>query len=187
MVVCGARLYGFTDLVPGLFYVKTKFIHLMYFPLYPIATYIIFQEPEQRNGGGGGSRGLVSVEIPSSFKSQYLAWGRASLLFLTFYSGLASITVWLPDGWDEDQDKNQNEDNLYIPPFPRIMIAILFLVLSVSLWHLYYHKSFNNASHERATELCSLLDPATRSDLQHAVDSHFNLEASFQRPNDSFV
>ncbi len=37
MVVCGARLYGFTDLVPGLFYVKTKFIHLMYFPLYPIA------------------------------------------------------------------------------------------------------------------------------------------------------
>jgi hypothetical protein len=47
VIVYGQRLCGKVDRVPSLFYVSTRFFHVDYVPLFPVASYLIFEGSEQ--------------------------------------------------------------------------------------------------------------------------------------------
>jgi cytochrome c biogenesis protein CcdA len=72
MFVWGYRLFGRSDVIKGVGYVATEFLHASYFPLWPCRTYFIFQ---------GGTEG---VEIPLRFKSVFEVYLRAITLVVGF-------------------------------------------------------------------------------------------------------
>lgn len=84
IVIYGHRLYGKTDEVPGLFHVASRFLHLYYVPLIPVASYVVVDQD------GDDFRG---VKIPLSLKSILLGWFRAALVIL----GLIVIGMMLFD------------------------------------------------------------------------------------------
>ncbi|EJK66535.1 hypothetical protein THAOC_12542 [Thalassiosira oceanica] len=61
IIIWGTRMYGETDVVPGLFSVQTKFSHVNFLPCSPIQSYLVFQEQTSLRGR--------AVEIPMSKKS----------------------------------------------------------------------------------------------------------------------
>jgi hypothetical protein len=71
--IAGRGLYGRVDDVPGLFYVKTSFVHVYYVPLIPVGSYLIFEGTETDNGFQG-------VKIGFSLKSILATWLRAALV-----------------------------------------------------------------------------------------------------------
>jgi hypothetical protein len=79
VLIYGSNLFGKVDEVPGLFHVATKFDHVYYVPILPLKTYLVL-EREGRY-----------VQIRMSFKSVFLAWGRAVLLVTAFFSLCMSI------------------------------------------------------------------------------------------------
>src|SRR3989442_10481906 len=44
MGVFGTRLFGQADRVAGLFCVRTRFFHINFVPLIPLASYLVFEE-----------------------------------------------------------------------------------------------------------------------------------------------
>lgn len=75
MFFVGDHYCGKCDRVPGLFHVKTRFLHINWFPLVPRDSYLIMEQ-------GGGREG---VRIPMSFRSVLLAWVRAILVVTSIY------------------------------------------------------------------------------------------------------
>jgi len=71
--IYGHRLYGKTDELPGLFHVASRFIHIYYVPLIPVASYVVLDQD------GDHFRG---VKVPLSLKSILLGWFRAALVIL---------------------------------------------------------------------------------------------------------
>jgi hypothetical protein len=46
-VVYGTGLYGRVDVVPGLFYVATKFFHIFWIPILPLESHIVVEELDE--------------------------------------------------------------------------------------------------------------------------------------------
>ena len=46
-IVFGTRLYGRVDMVPGLFYVATRFFHICWIPIIPLGTQIVVGEDDK--------------------------------------------------------------------------------------------------------------------------------------------
>ena len=67
MILCGSRLLGKVDIVPGMFHVATQCWHINSIPLIPKKSYIVLHD------GENSSR---RVEIPLSLKSLCVAWMR---------------------------------------------------------------------------------------------------------------
>ncbi|HEX9603167.1 MAG TPA: hypothetical protein VF973_05390 [Myxococcales bacterium] len=72
MGVFGTRLFGQADRVPGLFCVRTRFFHVNFVPLVPLASYLVFEEK-----GGSGNRGVELKKL--RWNSVLLAWLRTPL------------------------------------------------------------------------------------------------------------
>jgi hypothetical protein len=72
MGVFGTRLFGQADRVPGLFCVRTKFFHVNFVPLIPLASYLVFEEK-----GRSGNRGIELKKL--RWNSVLLAWLRTPL------------------------------------------------------------------------------------------------------------
>jgi hypothetical protein len=69
LIIWGQRLYGKVDEVPGLFYVRTRFFHIYYIPLFPLQTFIVLAGSETGNGFKGKATSM-------SFKSVLFGWLR---------------------------------------------------------------------------------------------------------------
>ncbi len=80
MIVFGTHKYGWVDEVPGLGCVATSFIHVMYIPLIPTGSYLIFEEDED-----------MGISISLSMKSVLVAYVRAFLFWTFFISMLSSV------------------------------------------------------------------------------------------------
>jgi hypothetical protein len=63
MFIVGARLYGKVDALPGLFFVKTRFLHVYWIPVVPRESYLLL-DPKHSSEGHG-------VRIPLRWKSVY--------------------------------------------------------------------------------------------------------------------
>ena len=79
VIITGEKPYGTCDVVPDLFYVATIFFHFDYIPLVPLRSMLITRKQ-------GGT--YYGVQIPMSFKSVLLAWGRMG----TFFAG---VILWI--------------------------------------------------------------------------------------------
>jgi hypothetical protein len=71
IVIWGQRLYGKTDEVPGLFYVRTRFFHVYYVPLIPLQTFVVL-------AGSETDRGFKGKPVSMSFKSVLFGWLRGA-------------------------------------------------------------------------------------------------------------
>lgn len=66
MIVFGVRLFGKAEIVPGVFFIATRFFHICFIPLIPVQSFIVFVGDE---GEGGAA-------LPS------LHWGSISMAWL---------------------------------------------------------------------------------------------------------
>ncbi|HEY3450655.1 MAG TPA: hypothetical protein VGK67_30140 [Myxococcales bacterium] len=68
MIIFGTRLFGEVDSVPGFFSVRTRFFHVNFLPLVPVASFLMFG-PEQ------------GVELGSvQWRSVLACWARTALI-----------------------------------------------------------------------------------------------------------
>jgi len=74
MFFFGDNYYGKVDRVPGLFFVRTRFLHVWFVPLVPRESYLFFDGPPY--GGYAG------IRIRLNWKSVFVAWLRGFLVFL---------------------------------------------------------------------------------------------------------
>jgi hypothetical protein len=123
VVIYGSRLMGKTDFVPGLFHVATRFGHIYYLPLIPMASYVVL---------GQSGENFRGVPITLSAKSILLAWARAGLFVVGV---IVSIVAAVSFG-----DKNMGN------PITQCLIAAAIWILFAMSWH----KSINRASFNRA-------------------------------------
>ena len=63
MIIFGVRLFGKSEIVPGVFFIVTRFFHICFIPLIPMQSFVVFED-------GGG------VALPS------LHWGSISMGWL---------------------------------------------------------------------------------------------------------
>lgn len=82
MFIVGDGYYGKCDRVPGLFHVKTRFLHIYWMPVVPRESYLVFES-------SGGQQGIA---IPLSFRSVLLAWSRMAATLLA----VALTLLWVP-------------------------------------------------------------------------------------------
>src|SRR5262245_56925444 len=99
MWIVGADYYGKVDRVPGRYYVRTRFLHVMFFPFVPTTSYVIAEQPNGLTESGpqiqkpgslpAGSlitepqppvAAVTAHRIRLSFKSIGFAWLRAILV-----------------------------------------------------------------------------------------------------------
>jgi hypothetical protein len=93
-ITFGTRNYGKVDRVPGLFYVVTRFVHVMFIPLLPLESYVILDTP-----GGKGQRGL---RIPMSVKSMLMAWLRGACITAAVICAFVLLANILPERRNEE-------------------------------------------------------------------------------------
>jgi hypothetical protein len=103
LAIWGDRLVGKVDQVPGVCYVATMFVHIFYFPifpLFPLRSYIVVEGSYEQLDfhwdlfGWETMHGFRGVRIPISLKSVFLAYVRAILaVFLAMGTGCLSIIL----------------------------------------------------------------------------------------------
>ena len=92
-MIVGDNYYGKVDHLPGLFFVKTRFLHVWWIPLVPRESYVMVDGP-----GREGHRG---VRIPFCWRSCLWGWARAFLLMASLWGLFAGVMfLWAkpPDG-----------------------------------------------------------------------------------------
>lgn len=142
-VVCGARLYGKTDEVPGVFFVATKFCHLYYIPWVPGQSYLVLKNEDPC------SRTFAGVQIGTSCKSILLAYLRTLAFFasiITFLNAIGTSDLW---HW------------------------MYFLFAALLAQYAYCDESVTRANYERACELVNQLQPSVRPLVQCQLDIYF--------------
>jgi len=72
MIIFGVRLFGKAEIVPGVFFIATRFFHICFIPLIPTQSLLIFEDSE-KDGGGAALPGLHWGSIS-------MAWLRGLLL-----------------------------------------------------------------------------------------------------------
>ena len=83
----GKRVYGKTDIVPGLLHVSTQFMHVCGVPLLPMASYVMVDT---------GTLYRVT-EIPLSFKSVWQTWARVLTASEGLFLFCAAVTLSTSD------------------------------------------------------------------------------------------
>ena len=81
MLFYGTRWCGKVDRVPGLCYVRTRFFHLQFVPLIPLASYLLIEGTNEERG----------VPIPLSIKSILTAWIRTALVGIAVGYAVAAV------------------------------------------------------------------------------------------------
>jgi hypothetical protein len=84
MIVYGTRMYGKTDVVPGMLHVATQFAHVWFIPICPVESYVVV---------GKTRSGWHVAKIRFSFKSMLLAWARAACWLTLFVSAVMALAL----------------------------------------------------------------------------------------------
>jgi hypothetical protein len=79
MIVMGKRFFGRVDVVPGLLYIATTFVHLFWFPLIPLGTSIVAENSAHVTESG--ETAYLAKRTSFSFKSFIMAYVRGILIF----------------------------------------------------------------------------------------------------------
>ena len=145
MIVFGDQYYGKVDVVPGLCYVKTRFLHIWWFPLVPRES-ILFCDPSLGLGD------MVGVRIPLRWKSVFLAWVRA-VCYLMFYIQMIVLVLFGISALPGKPKALLTQGDL---PVTYFILANLFELFVTGL--VYWMTTFyQTASEERAIELGGML------------------------------
>jgi len=129
MGVYGTRLFGQADRVAGLFSVRTKFFHINFVPLIPLASYLVFEQT-----GSSQPRGVELKKL--RWNSVLLAWMRTPLWIACLGALLFAVIGAVHHDWQ------------VAGPISGIAAA------AGAAWYGSYR--FAQASFERAGELASL-------------------------------
>lgn len=80
MIVFGVRLFGKAEIVPGVFFIATRFFHVCFIPLIPMQSFVIFEDSQQEGGGAA---------LPS------LHWGSISMAWLRglLFGGALALAI----------------------------------------------------------------------------------------------
>jgi hypothetical protein len=150
MFVFGDDYWGKVDWVPGLFYVKTRFLHIWWLPMVPRESILFFDE----NPAPPSPRG---VPISLRWKSIGLTWLHTFLLLsmvLFFAAGCALFTV----------------DSRKVPIHPAISITVAWSIVFVSGWLYWWSCRWMSPTAERAFELGKMLGIS-----QETVELHLKI------------
>ena len=137
IIIWGQRMYGKVDEVPGLFHVRTRFFHLWFIPLIPLATFVVLAGSESGNGFKG-------KQIAMSFKSVLFGWLRGGCL-VGAIAGLVGAVVYACQLGDPEA-----EDALV----GLVASAVLAVGCVFGFW---LTTRLQRASHERALQLAEEL------------------------------
>jgi len=129
MGVYGTRLFGQADRVAGLFSVRTKFFHINFVPLIPLASYLVFEQT-----GSSQPRGVELKKL--RWNSVLLAWMRTPLWIACLGALLFAVIGAVHHDWQ------------VAGPISGVAAA------AGAAWYGSYR--FAQASFERAGELASL-------------------------------
>jgi hypothetical protein len=88
MIIFGVRLFGKAEIVPGVFFIATRFFHICFIPLIPMQSFVIFQDSAQ-DGAGLALTALHWGSISMAWLRQLLLVG-AALLGLMAWKKLAA-------------------------------------------------------------------------------------------------
>lgn len=135
IVIWGNRLYGKVDQVPGRCHVATRFFHLYFIPLIPLGSYVV--------GKGYEEEGLP---IDLSAKSVCAAWMRASFVIMSVVGGFMALA------------------NAADPTLLSLGIGLLAFGVAGGI-AANTNAGLNQASYERAVELCDRLGIDDRGDV----------------------
>jgi hypothetical protein len=94
MFLFGEDFFGKIDAVPGLFYVRTQFFHIWWFPMLPQKSYLFLDEQP-------GFPRYRGIEIRLQWKSIWFAWLRSFLmigLIGLIFSGVGLLVADLQTG-----------------------------------------------------------------------------------------
>jgi hypothetical protein len=87
ILIWGQRFCGKVSVVPGLFYVATRFFHLWYIPLIPLGTYLVADDDAEEKSGRS---------IGFSVKSMLMGWARSAMvlgaLLMLLWAGFSVFT-----------------------------------------------------------------------------------------------
>lgn len=144
MLITGTLMAGKVDSIPRIGYVSTRFFHLYYMPLIPLASYLVFSEDGDEING---------VPIPHHPKSILVGWLRGAS-WLTLVAAPFIAVLALGDG-----------DTLIAST-----ALGLWVLAALMLPTLHYWRAVREASYERAVQLASRagLSPESRLMLEVA-------------------
>ncbi len=117
MIVFGHAYYGHVDWVPGLFYVKTRFLHFWWIPFAPCESWVVADD-------GRGERGH---RIRLSWKSVLVTWSRTFLGCLLVFSGMMFIPIY-----------NANPKQMTVHPLVAAGAIVAIMLLLAGLYALTY-------------------------------------------------
>jgi len=173
VIFWGISTCGQVDVVPKRFSVATEFFHIMYFPLLPVRSCVIFDQrpPEDASEVTPPAEGTqeapaaapeaanapaekeIRIRIPMSGKSVLLGYLRGWGFWLAVVCGFLGGMLWLMSGSDP-------EAAAMYPGF--LWVALGGFIVAMAS----YYGPWNTASPARALGLCKAagLDPAVLPD-----------------------
>jgi len=94
MIIYGSACFGKTHKVSGVLWVKTRFLHVMFFPFVPRSSWVFVSKSAQK------SLGLAPepIQLPGiQWRSVFLAWMRASALVVSVVAALVGTIRYSTD------------------------------------------------------------------------------------------
>lgn len=79
MIIFGVRLFGKAEIVPGVFFIATRFFHVCFIPLIPMQSFVILPD-----GDGAALPGLHWGSISMAWLRGLLALGAVVLSFMAW-------------------------------------------------------------------------------------------------------
>ncbi len=128
-MIYGDDYFGKVDHVPGLFFVKTRFLHCMWVPLVPRESYLMVED-----------EACPPIQIRLRWKSVWVAWLRSFLFVIALWLVTGSFMVLIARGAES------------------LAFAIIVWIIAVcfaGLW--YFSHRFTRAKIDRALQLGKLL------------------------------
>lgn len=148
LILLGEKLYGKVDQAPGLFYVKTTFFHVNYFPLLPLESFIVVEGAEPPFLGAGKTKKeafMVSTEF--SLKSVAVCWLRLVLGCFVLVSCIVAVLM-LFNFWDVNHPLSKT---------PVLALLVTWPIAGAFLFVLWLSFRLTCASYGRAVELAGQL------------------------------
>ena len=92
MLIFGVRLFGRSEIVPGVFFIATRFFHVCFIPLIPMQSFVIFQDADDA-GGDAALPVLHWGSISIAWLRQLLLVGAAVLGYLAWTKLEAHVAI----------------------------------------------------------------------------------------------
>lgn len=93
IVAYGSHYVGKTERIPGVLWVSTRFLHVMFFPFVPRDSWLFVDKATRADL----DLQVDALPIPLQARSVALAWLRALLVLVLLVASLVSVTKYLLD------------------------------------------------------------------------------------------